>query len=1599
MKTEIKNILKEQGLDSTPGKEETVQDVVEKVYPHIVTTLGPSEYLEETPSVEIWNDIYARYSGIPDMRGENSETTKAEWKAEDNTIYIYYPNMVNTEDIIRSLLHEYVHSLQDPNSTEKNREEGYDKDPGEIEAHQAEETWKDYLVYLENDLNEQKEQPGLSPELTYGDTILVVDVDRERESGDTSYTTPREQMRPETYTPYTVVDKESNGHKSQWRWRYTLVPEDKLEEYEESLDKGWGNYEGYEKLLYPWVYEWIFANTPKANKVDRLTLSENWRDTSWEDDDSKITIGDVTDYIGNDIRNISVSDLENKLGDNVFSVTQGEERIMKADLQYPIILVQKDGEFSYVLDGNHRLAKAIMTGEEYIKAKVLYLDDKNTPEEFKRLLGREEVINETINEQKKITSNGFSNQLVNYLKYVFTIAKGSNYPSFEKAVNSDYAMPYGSLSQLYLVLLANAEKFNVDIVTLLKTIPHSQYVIPSTFHYSVEYNGDYESWQELEDCVEEDGDNTAYGERSGEDCGCYSYEEISVIGPEEEDIEEFIDCNEATEEQLEKAGHDGECECTEWEDKEVELYAFPKVELKILSHNFRVYDIISDILGNGNTIDELNELLDEDSDYIILSKYDALDPDDEGEIWNYFIDSEEGVIDSIELDEEFEPREIIEDINRLSNYLKPPTLKEQNEQLKIFPYGDWEFPVGWEEVEDDTYGDVKNSVSENVFKKIFDMWDRDGIDFTILKLLGVVTNSVTNTYILKRYLQNTTKPTPVSYTYDCEDLSNLFDSHSFNDYDMGYIKKYLCGDETFWDPEEWYHHEWGDHMTDEIDENNWKTISDIFGGVSQSDAEDMLNRVSSSEEVDELTEKYYEQIDDIRHHILWANSDESEATTKNAMAEDIKEKIHGHFNGAGRLMNDNNGSFSYTIDGDLKDYVNDQWDNTDTFEYHPDHMNQPLEDVMLDYTMGNKLNYAMFAALIEEEYSFWNYCEGKKGDCLEVDTRFFDGYWYPTYDINEALSDRLGEVSADDYPRFSFSPKGETIPLQEKIDATTFDREGEVDGGYEDYTPFTSNQIGILNFIVKKFSMEELKTVAEEDDNQWPGGLYDKWSSTLKLVGERTGDQEEIGKSTRFARWILDNYQDARVEDFDDDSIDFKRMKGETAIKAWPSVFEVTGNEEGWQKEYRSGTIEIVGYDNDDATNKAESSFWDYEPDMETNDYGDYETDDFELSLPVHKKVMKENKGLMRIIESHTNHTCNLYELLVHQYKSINKINRKQLRETIENYLKDNSLDKNLLYLNEDEIINYLLNQGIIIEDKKRNSLIIEEPKTNNWWKNLPKKEKKNILENNLPTIDDETPKEIPEWSKKLLVVAKFTSSGTWGVAPSVFLLYMKPNGQIISIKKSSSLSSLPDEFKMGNTVTFGDLLSFENNSRYDLNMKGRLRETYLSTGRKLMETHTIQVTPQKQFYLKSLLKEMRTKDIDELLRISKNTKIGWQGGAGRLKVFDFLNKLRESGLVNMFQATDFLHSGSQWMRKYIDLHQPESLESVDEYEDSETTINHKETIQYLLDNADSVRDVIVSNVIAMAELKGDDTLEGASRLMRPASMDMVKLWAGHYVK
>ena len=120
-----------------------VQSIIDRVFPQIVNDRGTGK--KGIPKIELHYDIYARLSGIPDMRGEESESTKAQGVDKDNTIYIYYPNMMNEEDVIRSVLHEFEHTHQDAKKNEKYRELGYDDNPYEIAARKAEKKWKQYL--------------------------------------------------------------------------------------------------------------------------------------------------------------------------------------------------------------------------------------------------------------------------------------------------------------------------------------------------------------------------------------------------------------------------------------------------------------------------------------------------------------------------------------------------------------------------------------------------------------------------------------------------------------------------------------------------------------------------------------------------------------------------------------------------------------------------------------------------------------------------------------------------------------------------------------------------------------------------------------------------------------------------------------------------------------------------------------------------------------------------------------------------------------------------------------------------------------------------------------------------------------------------------------------------------------------------------------------------------------------------------------------------------------------------------------------------------------------------------------------------------------
>ena len=117
-----------------------IQNIIDYAYPKIQSYYGKGSL--DIPEIELHRDIYARLSGDEEQSGEHSKTTKAQYDEDTNVIYIYYPNMENEEDVLRSLIHEYTHYKQDHKLFKQYKQMySYDEDPTEIEAKRNEEDW------------------------------------------------------------------------------------------------------------------------------------------------------------------------------------------------------------------------------------------------------------------------------------------------------------------------------------------------------------------------------------------------------------------------------------------------------------------------------------------------------------------------------------------------------------------------------------------------------------------------------------------------------------------------------------------------------------------------------------------------------------------------------------------------------------------------------------------------------------------------------------------------------------------------------------------------------------------------------------------------------------------------------------------------------------------------------------------------------------------------------------------------------------------------------------------------------------------------------------------------------------------------------------------------------------------------------------------------------------------------------------------------------------------------------------------------------------------------------------------------------------------
>ena len=97
----------------------------------------------------------------------------------------------------------------------------------------------------------------------------------------------------------------------------------------------------------------------------------DWQKTYWEDEKgNRTTIQNVL----LELQDEPVVSLEIGVLTHIPSVIIEEHRKESADLSFPIIVVEKDGEYQSILDGHHRLRRAVDENKTYILARIMRID-------------------------------------------------------------------------------------------------------------------------------------------------------------------------------------------------------------------------------------------------------------------------------------------------------------------------------------------------------------------------------------------------------------------------------------------------------------------------------------------------------------------------------------------------------------------------------------------------------------------------------------------------------------------------------------------------------------------------------------------------------------------------------------------------------------------------------------------------------------------------------------------------------------------------------------------------------------------------------------------------------------------------------------------------------------------------------------------------------------------------------------------------------------------------------------------------------------------------------------------------------------------------
>ena len=152
-----------------------------------------------------------------------------------------------------------------------------------------------------------------------------------------------------------------------------------------------------------------------------------------------------------------------------------------------------------------------------------------------------------------------------------------------------------------------------------------------------------------------------------------------------------------------------------------------------------------------------------------------------------------------------------------------------------------------------------------------------------------------------------------------------------------------------------------------------------------------------------------------------------------------------------------------------------------------------------------------------------------------------------------------------------------------------------------EYGTFNRKDIIILNYISKQYTQQELKSIWE-DTSQW-GAQVKKWDDIMKLFSIPTDHPENLTISSKYARWAWENWDDAKEYE-----MDFGKIPN--PIKTTLKWYDVDMEETGSQIEYKSGNTDILGFDEDNVETRAEDDFYGWGGELETHDWGDYESYD-----------------------------------------------------------------------------------------------------------------------------------------------------------------------------------------------------------------------------------------------------------------------------------------------------------------------------------------------------------------------------------------------------